>query len=181
MNRSPLQRSNRPANRLASIFAQSSLRPIAAVIIVLVLLSTSFIVGVLLHARAATPTSTTQSQGMQHSAVVAMTKPFATITTSTAPWRTLRTFTGTGRKKTVSFIVPNDWGIAWSCKPGSQKNANYYLMIHAHTATNALLANSVETTCSKSNTHSFVELHQGGVVYLSILGGGSWSIQIQVH
>jgi hypothetical protein len=94
-------------------------------------------------------------------------------------WVTVQTFNGSESKKTSTFTVSNNWRIVWSCDLASHNNADYYVIIHANTTANTLLGNSVETTCSKNNTHSFSQMHQGGKVYLSILSQGSWNVQVQ--
>jgi hypothetical protein len=98
---------------------------------------------------------------------------------SSGQWVTIQTFSGSGSKKTSVFTVSNNWRIVWSCDPASHNNTDYTLFIRANTTTNVLLNNSVETTCSKDNTHSFSQIAQGGKIYLSILSEGSWRIQVQ--
>jgi hypothetical protein len=77
--------------------------------------------------------------------------------------------------KTVSFMAPKSWRIVWSCDPSSK----YDFIIHASTTSNALLANSVETTCSNSNAHGITMMHQAGDVYLVIISEGSWIVQVE--
>ena len=88
------------------------------------------------------------------------------------------TFAGNGVKKTTAFIVPKSWKIVWSCDLSSHNNTNYDLIIHANTTQNALLANSLETTCSKSHTHGEVTMNQAGKIYLIIISEGAWTVQV---
>jgi hypothetical protein len=94
-------------------------------------------------------------------------------------WVTVQTVSGSGSKKTSVLAVTHSWRVVWNCDVASNNNKDYYLYIHAYTTTNALLNNSVEATCSKNNTHGFVQINQGGRIYLSVLSQGSWDIQIQ--
>jgi hypothetical protein len=98
---------------------------------------------------------------------------------SSQEWVTIQTFSGNGSKTTSEFTVSNNWRIVWSCDLASHNNTDYTLFIRAHTETNVLLNNSVETTCSKNNTHSFSQVTQGGKIHLSILSEGSWNVEIQ--
>src|SRR5262249_55028518 len=104
--------------------------------------------------------------------VLILPKPANQQSTSTAKpsqqWVTIQTLSGNGLKKSPIFTVSNNWRIAWSCDIASHNNKDYSLFIHALTTTNTLLNNSVETTCSKNNTHGFTQVNQGGKIYLSI-------------
>ena len=143
------------------------LRPTAVLTVLVVLLLIGGGVGVLVSTHKRTPQAASSTHVLAKNAA------------SSGQWVTIQTFNGSGTKKTAAFTVSNNWRIVWSCDLSSHSNTNYYVVIHANTTTNTLLDNSVETTCSKSNLHSFSQIHQGGKVYLSILSQGSWRVQVQ--
>ena len=91
----------------------------------------------------------------------------------------VETFTGSGVKKTTTFTAPKSWKIIWSCDLSSHNNTSYDRIIHANTTQNALLANGLETTCSKNHMHGLVTMNQAGNIYLVILSEGAWSVQVQ--
>lgn len=156
------------------------LRPSAVITIaiVLLLLTVSLVAGAMAFAKKPTPLA----QATQMSATSGTKAVKATPTIILRPsgqWMTVKTFTGKGSQKTLLFTVPNNWRIVWSCDLTSHNNTSYYLFVHATSAVNTLLDDSVETTCSQNNTQNFSQLHQGGKVYLNILSQGSWIIQVQ--
>ncbi len=133
-----------------------------------------------------TPTKTTPATSTPAKTTPTKTTPTKTTPAKTTPtsssslkWMTAQTFTGYGVKKTPAFTAPKNWRVVWSCDLSSHHNASYDIIIHANTVNNALLANSVETTCNQNNTHSYTDMHQAGKIYLSILSEGTWQVQVQ--
>jgi hypothetical protein len=105
--------------------------------------------------------------------------PSRSSSTNSTKLPATETFTGNGVKKTTSFTVPKSWKIVWSCDLSSHNNTSYDMIIHANTITNTLLANGVETTCSKNNTHGLITMNQAGKIYLVIISEGNWTVQVQ--
>ena len=177
------QQSNKLKRVLTAPFAWFGQHPIIAILIVLVLVCSSllaFIVQVTNIDQATTPTPVSKSTSTHLASVsTPIFTPGLNIKASSLHWITSQTFTGNGAKKTSSFSVPTIWRIVWSCDPASHNNTSYNLFIHANTVNNVLLANSVETTCNKNNTHSTSMMHQAGKVYLSIISEGKWQVQVQ--
>lgn len=176
MNQPPLRQFNQPEKKAPW---WTRLRPSAVITIalVLLLLTLSFVVGTVVFAKKPTALFQVGQAATPGKNVVQVTPTI--IPHPSGQWVTVQTFSGKGSKKTTLFTVPSNWRIAWSCDPTSHSNTNYYLFVRATTATNTLLDNSVETTCSQNNTQNSSQLHQGGKVYLSILSQGSWIVQVQ--
>ncbi|HZR41043.1 MAG TPA: hypothetical protein VFB12_13045 [Ktedonobacteraceae bacterium] len=105
--------------------------------------------------------------------------PSQSLPSNSSQWTTAETFTGNGVKKTVAFTVPKSWRIVWGCDLASHSNQNYDLIIHVNTTSNTLLADSVETTCRKSNTNGLTVMHQAGQVYLNVISEGNWTVMVQ--
>ena len=105
--------------------------------------------------------------------------PSRSSSTSSSTLPISETFTGNGVKKTTSFTAPKSWKIVWSCDLSSHNNTSYNIIIHANTINNTLLANGVETTCNKNNTHGFITMNQPGKIYLVIISEGNWTVQVQ--
>src|SRR6266699_1853354 len=103
-----------------------------------------------------TPEKTTPAKSTSAKTTPTKTTPTKTTPAKTTPtsssslkWMTAQTFTGYGVKKTPAFTAPKNWRVVWSCDLSSHHNASYDIIIHANTVNNALLANSVETTCNQ--------------------------------
>lgn len=124
--------------------------------------------------QAGIPTPTSKSLALTPSIT-----PSKSSSTSSSKLPTSETFTGNGVKKTTSFTAPKSWKIVWSCDLSAHNNTSYDIIIHANTINNTLLANGVETTCNKNNTHGFVTMNQAGKVYLVIISEGNWIVQVQ--
>lgn len=105
--------------------------------------------------------------------------PSRSSSTNSTKLPAVETFTGNGVKKTTTFTAPKTWKIVWSCDLSSHNNTNYNMIIHANTTNNMLLANGLETTCSKNNTHGLITMSQAGKIYLVIISEGGWTIQVQ--
>ncbi|SRR5260370_11718495 len=205
MNQNPQQQPDKMKRVLTAPFTWLAHHPLFTVFIVLLLVCAGFI-GVIVQVtnmnQAATPTPVTKSTStpiLSSSAPLltpektapAKTTPTKTTPAKTTPakttpttssslkWITAQTFTGYGVKKTPAFTAPKSWRVVWSCDLSSHHNASYDIIIHANTVNNALLANSVETTCNQNNTHSYTDMHQAGKIYLSILSEGTWQVQVQ--
>ena len=100
---------------------------------------------------------------------------------STGTWKTTHTYTGNGSKKTATFQVGSDWKIAWSCKgvdiAGTQADGALAISIFNSDGTPVDAASG---TCKAGKTTSdATEEHQGGTVYLDIVGDSDWTIQVQ--
>ncbi len=122
----------------------------------------------------AIPTPTSKSLALTPSIT-----PSRSSSTSSSKLPISETFTGNGVKKTTSFTAPKSWKIVWSCDLSSHNNTSYDIIIHANTINNTLLANGVETTCNKNNTHGFITMNQPGKIYLVIISEGNWTVQVQ--
>jgi hypothetical protein len=120
------------------------------------------------------PTPTSKSVALTPSIT-----PSRSSSTSSSKLPISETFTGNGVKKTTSFTAPKSWKIVWSCDLSSHNNTSYDIIIHANTINNTLLANGVETTCNKNNTHGFITMNQAGKIYLVIISEGNWTVQVQ--
>jgi hypothetical protein len=105
--------------------------------------------------------------------------PSRSSSTNSTKLPTVETFTGNGVKKTTAFVAPKSWKIVWSCDLSSHNNTSYDMIIHANTTNNTLLANGLETTCSKNNTHGLITMNQAGNIYLVIISVGNWTVQVQ--
>lgn len=160
---------------------RSMLTIITALVVMLAVAITGTVLFVNRAAYGMNPATRVQTQPGQYPTVVpegGMVKKIPTVSPS-AHWVTVQTFADKGTRKTSIFSVPDNWRIVWSCNIASHNNRSYNVIIHANTANNVLLYNSVEATCSKNNTHSITELHEGGKVYLSIISEGNWTVQVQ--
>ena len=109
--------------------------------------------------------------------------PTPTPTPKPTKWTTVQTFSGNGSKKTAFFTVPDDYKILWSCK---EINLDGYisegnLNVTVYGTGNSYIDNLYETckVGSKATTGE-TEEHQGGSIYLDIIGSSDWSIQVQV-
>jgi hypothetical protein len=126
------------------------------------------------QAQATIPTPVLKSNALTPSIT-----PSRSSSTNSTKLPATETFTGNGVKKTTSFTAPKSWKIVWSCDLSSHNNTSYDIIIHANTINNTLLANGVETTCNKNNTHGFITMNQAGKVYLVIISEGNWTVQVQ--
>ncbi len=125
-----------------------------------------------------TQQSTRSSSFPQFNALTPSITPSKSSSAGSTKLPNVVTFTGNGVKKTTAFTAPKSWMIAWSCDLASHDNTSYDMIIHANTTHNTLLANGLETTCSKNNTHGLVTMKQAGNIYLVIISEGNWKVQV---
>lgn len=139
------------------------------------------IVGMVLVSNHSTTSSTSSKADQSDTPVASTTTP---VSTTVPQWKTIHTFIGVGSKKTVTFAVPGDWRIAWSCTGVAVGNGTLVegaLAAIIYNSDNTLADTGFNTTCKGSNTPTVdsTEEHQAGDVYLNIMATGAWTIQIQ--
>jgi len=182
MNRSLKNQLNKISSVVIdSFFLSCRYLLIAATMVGLVLICTGCL--------GSTDSQTTNTNSITNSAPLPTATPNLALTPSITPSKSLSNsstklpaieiFIGNGVKKTTAFVAPKSWKIIWNCDLSSHNNTNYDMIIHAHTTTNILLANGLETTCSKSNTHGLITMNQAGKIYLIIISEGGWTVQVQ--
>jgi len=97
-------------------------------------------------------------------------------------WVTTHTFQGNGNKKTAVFTAPDDWKIAWKCQgltDGSGVDGDLFVSVTGSDNT-PIDPSAVSATCKYGKTTTGdTEEHQGGSVYLDVISGLEWSIQVQ--
>jgi hypothetical protein len=127
--------------------------------------------------------SVTTSQATQPASTGQQQQPSAQPTYA-LQWTTVQTITGNGSKKTAIFTAPADWKIVWSCI--GQKidgvTADGLLVVSVYNAGGSIAdPGAVDAMCKAGQTKTTgeTEEHQAGQVYLSVVGTGDWTIQIQ--
>lgn len=174
------QQSNQTTSVLGARFAWLS-RLLMLIVVISLLLVCAACLGSTTSPQA-TKTNATSGPIAAHTAFVfapSITPSKSSPTSQSSQWITTETFTGSGPQKTITFTAPKSWRIVWKCDLSSHNNASYDMIIHANTANNTLLSNSVETTCNKTNTQGLVMMHQAGQIYLIIISEGNWTIQVE--
>jgi hypothetical protein len=143
---------------------------------VTILISLLIIVGALLACGSSSDTNTNASSTSNTTSSTQATKaPSKPLT-----WKTTHHFEGNGSKKTQTFTVGDDWKIVYTCQGmGSGFDANFAVDVES---TDGSMSDSgaVNLICKDGKkTTDVTEEHQGGTVYLSILGDSPWTIDIQ--
>lgn len=116
----------------------------------------------------------------------------STTTNSTVPstqptralsgaWKTTHMYSGNGVKKTESFMVGDNWKIAWTCKSidigGTQSDTAFSIAVEGLDNTPIDIAS---TLCKAGQTtKNSIEEHKGSKVYLVISGTSEWTVEVQ--
>jgi hypothetical protein len=130
-------------------------------------------------------TTTGSSQCVSNTTPVPTATIDASIPTSTpapAPkWTTTHKFTGSGDKQTAVFSVPDDWKINWSCDARNTYGVGGVFYIEVYNSDGTMSdAGDVSGNCSPSKiTADSTEEHQSGDVYLKVITGVPWTIEVQ--
>ena len=112
----------------------------------------------------------------------------ASIPTSTpaptqapAKWRTTHSYSGSGDKQTGVITVPDNWKINWTCDGRNTYGVGGVIYIEVYNSDGTPSdAGDVSGNCAANKvTADSTEEHQGGDIYLKVLAGVPWTIQVQ--
>jgi hypothetical protein len=105
----------------------------------------------------------------------------ATQAPTRAPvWTTIKSYKGSGIKKTSIFTVPDDWKILWTCNPASFLNGQYNVQVYVYGSDGTLQDVAINELCQHGTTNRETEEHTGGDIYLEINSEADWTVKIQV-
>ena len=98
--------------------------------------------------------------------------------TQTSIWTTVQTFEGNGTKKTGVFGASYHSRLKWECYVVGDNT--YSLIANVDSLDGSSIDTvAINTICAPNNTSGAAEIHQGGLVYLSVLSEGPWVIEVQ--
>jgi len=127
-----------------------------------------------------TPAATSQQQTTPAPTEKPTAIPPTATPTPVPTWKTIQSFSGDGNQNTAIFSAPDDWKISYTCTASDGMGIGGLFYVTVYGSDNSLIDDPVSADCKDGQTTNGVsEEHQSGQVYLKIISGIPWTVQIQ--